>query len=511
MPQFINNLGNLVVDDEYFMEVPVPQGPANIPTGNVGMVGTFQRGPLNIPTTCVSYPDLVSKFGEVDTLLTLTGTLEARSLFKQGNTSLTVVRIDAKTTPSAPASVVLKDAQATPGTVMTLNAATNGTWANALVTIVSAGTITGTFKIILQYGNETETWDNLVVQQPATPIQGAVLASTIFGAGGKSQLATATFPTTADTNLPKPGTYAFTGGSNGGIPTPADYIGANNAGVKTGIYALDSANVNLVFCAGQSDPTVNEALQANADSITQNGGTPRRAVITFPQGTQVSALSALVSTFDDDRVDAAYPWQQIKETITGLTTIVSPLGFYAGVYAQIPPHYSTGNKPIKGSIAIDPTLNIGPSELTALAQMQINVVGVPTPAGPIGIRGGFDLSVSSDSNQSYVRRMRDYIDTLVASAGGQLADMPIIPKLMDDVTQVVDNVLFPMKNPNAAQDQMIQDYVIDCSTSNNPDLSLQSDKLICDYAVKLLNMSRFLIFRTQIGSGVVITSTQQGQ
>lgn len=509
MPQIINSLGNLEVDDQYFLSEPVPQGPSNVPTGNVGMVATFQRGPLNTSVTVVSYDDLVKNFGEVDLGLTLTGTLEARNVFKQGNTNLTVVRIDAKASPSAAASLILKDSQATPGTVMTLAAETNGTWANNLIAIVAAGTIAGTFKITLQYGNETETWDNLVIQQPATPIQGAVLASTIFGAGGKSQLANATFPTTVDTNLPKPGIYAFTGGANGGIPTPADYIGANNAGVKTGLYALDNANVNIVFCAGQSDPTVNAAVEANADSITQNGGTPRRAAITLPQGTAISALGTLLATVDEQRSDACYPWQQVYDPINQVNTLVSPLGFYVGVYAQQPPHYSTGNKPIKGTLGIDPTLNIGPSELNTLAQLQINAVGVPTPAGPIGIRGGFSLSKSSGSNQSYVCRMNDYIDSLVATVGGQFVDMPITPDLMRQVTQAVDNVLYPMKNPNAPQDQMIADYVINCSASNNPDISTGQDKLICDFAAKLLNMDRFQVFRQQIGSGVVITNNQQ--
>lgn len=511
MPVIINNLGNLVVDDQYFMEVPVTQGPTNIPTGNIGLVGTFQRGPVNTPVTVQSYQDLVKQFGEVDTALTLTGTLEARAIFTQGNTSLTVVRVVASSTPAVAASVVLKDGTATPATVLTLNAATPGTWANSMAAIVATGTISGTFKITLQYGNETEVWDNLVIQQPATPITGAVLASTIFGPGGKSLLANATFPTTADTNVPKPGTYAFTGGTNGAIPSATDYTGGNTNGVKTGLSALDSANINIILAAGQSDPTLNASLITNAQSITQSGGTPRTAVVTFPQGTQISGLGTLVTALGDtDRAEAAYPWVQINDPISGTTPVVSPLGYFAGVLAQLPPHQSTGNKPVLGTVGIDPSLNIGPVELTTMAQLQINAVGVPTPAGPIGIRGGFNLSLSSGSNQLYVRRMKDYIDQLVYTFSGKFVDLPITPDLMRQVSQTIDNILYPMKNPNAAADQMIADYVINCSASNNPAASLAQNKLITDYAVKLLNMDRFEIFRSQIGSGVVINTQPQG-
>jgi phage tail sheath protein FI len=509
MPVFVNTLAGLNVDDQYFMNVPVTQGSINIPTGNIGIVGTFQRGPLNTPVTVTSYEDLVKNFGEVDTLLTLTGTLEARSIFAQGNTNLTVIRIGAAATPPAAASVILKDTQTTPGTVMTLNAATPGTWGNSLIAVVAAGTITGTNKITLQYGNETEVWDNLIIQQPTTPITGAVLASSIFGVGGKSKLATATFPATADTSAWATGTFALTSGTNGSVPTPADYVGGNTGGVKTGISALDSANINIILCAGQSDPTINNALIANCQTIVQNGGVPRTAVITFPQGTAISGLQTLVTSFDTDQAEAAYPWQQILDNVTGLTTLVSPLGFFAGRLAQLKPQESTGNKPINGTIGIDPAVSIGPSELNTLASLQINVVGVPTPAGPIGIRGGFNLSKSSGSNQLYVRRMNDYIDELVASVGGQFVDDPVTTDLMRQVGQVVDNILYPMKNPNAPQDQMIQDYTINCSNSNNPSTSMKQGKLICDYAVQLLNMDRFMIFRTQISNGVVIKSNQQ--
>lgn len=506
MPQFVNTLGNLVVDDQYFMEIPVAQGPKTVPTGNIGLIGTFQRGPVNTPVTVCSYAQLVKIFGEVDAALTLTGTLEARAIFAQGNTNLTVVRVQATSTPAAAASVVLKDNQATPGTDMTLNAATPGTWGNNLIAIVSTGTIAGTFKVVLQYGNETETWDNLIIQQPATPITGAILASTIFGTGGKSNLATATFPTTADTNLPATGTFAFTAGSNGSVPTPTDYYGSNTNGVKTGVFALDGSPINIILCAGQSDATLASNLITNAQSITQNGGTPRTAVIAFPQGTQPYGLSTLVSSIDTDRAEAAYPWQQVNEPISGTIATVSPLGFFAGRLAQLRPHQSTGNKPVNGTLGPEAAVNISPSDLATIAGLQINVVGVIIPAGPIGIRGGFNLSKSSGSNQLYVRRMKDYIDSLVSTVGGQFVDMPITTDLMRQETQALDNILYPMKNPNAPQDQMIADYTINCSASNNPLSSQQQGKLICDYAVRLLNMDRFEVFQTQIGPGVVINS-----
>lgn len=505
--RFINDLTNLTLDDQYFMEVPVTQGGSDSPAGSIGLVGTFSRGPLNTPVLVTSYQDLVKKFGEVDLALGLTGTLESRAIFKQGNANVYVVRVDGKTTnASAAANVVLNDSQPTPGTVLTLTAITNGTWANSLVTGVSTGAISGTFRIDLQYGDESETWDNLIIQQPGTPITGAVLASTIFGPNGKSKLVTGTFPGTPNTNLPKSGSYTLTGGVDGSGAGASDYIGANTSGVKTGLFALDSSPINLVLAAGQSDPTVIQALIDNANRITQSGGLPRIAVVTLPKSTAIGGLSTLVSAYDTDRVIPAYPWVQILEPITGTTPTVSPLGYMAGLLAQLKPNQSTGNKAINGVLGTDPNLNIGPDDLVTMAALQINAIGVQTPAGAIGVRGGFTLSKTGES-QSYVRRMKDYIDQMVSLVGGQFVDEPITNDLLRQVGQSVDNIFQPMKDPAAIQDKMMADYRIICDSTNN----LQGqDRVICDYAVKLLNMNRFMIFRTQIGAGVVMTSTQQG-
>ncbi|MDB5083313.1 MAG: hypothetical protein JWN30_199 [Bacilli bacterium] len=505
--QFTNNPNNLILDDQYFMEVPVTQGASNVPTGAVGFIGTASRGPLNTPTLVTSYQDFIKKFGEVDAAFALTGAIGARGIFKQGNANVYFARIQATTTAAASASVAINDTATTPKLVMTLTAATPGTWGNSLNVTVAAGTKTGTFKISLQYGAESETWDNLIIAQPTTPIVGAVIASTIFGPNGQSQLATSTYPATPNLTIPATGTFTMTSGVDGAGAIATDYVGATGA-TKTGLYALDSAPINIIFAAEQSDPTINAALIANAQNITQNGGLPRIAVITFPKSSVVSGLSTLTTAMDTDRAFPAYPWFNIYDPITTANQTVSPMGYVAGVIASLKPHQSPGNKPIQGIIGVDPAMNIGPADMIAMIQARVNPVGVPTPAGPLGIRTGLTLSQTTETSQVYVRRMKDYIDQLVFSVGGQFVDAPITADLMRQVYQSVDNILYPMKSPATASDQMIADYKIICDGTNNPSTSTSQNRLICDYGVKLLNIDRFMIFRTQIGAGVVISSNK---
>jgi uncharacterized protein len=509
--QFVNNLNNLILDDQYFMDVPVTDGSAAAPTGNIGLVGTFSRGPVNTPVLVTSYTDLVKKFGEVDADFTLTGAITARGIFKQGNANVYVVRVQSSSTPAKASTVELSDSTATPAVVLTLTAKTPGTWGNSLQVNVSDGTKTGTFKLVLQYGTESEVWDNLIIAQPTTPITGAVLATDVFGANGLSSLANATFPTTANLNTPASGEFALAGGTDGGNTVATDYAGADTAGVKTGLHALDSAPINFVLAGLGEDAsaedfaTVNNALIDNATSITANGGLPRIAVLTFQKGTPINNLSTLTKQMDTDRAIAVYPWVQIFDAVTGSNRVVSPVGYFAGVVAQLKPHLSPGNKQVYGILSADPNLIIGPSDLVAMVQARVNALGVQTPAGPLGVRGGYTLSQQDESSQVYVRRMKDYIDQLVYSIGGQFVDQPITDDVMRHVYQSIDNILQPMKSPITKSDQMIADYKVVCDATNNPMDSIAQNRLICDYAVKLLNVNRFMIFRTQISSGVVIT------
>jgi phage tail sheath protein FI len=506
--QFVNNLNNLVVDDQYFMEITPPPSASNVPTGNIGIVGTFSRGPINTPTLVTSYPDLVKKFGEVDANFTLTGTISARGIFKQGNANVYVVRVQNSTSPATQAETDILDTSTTPQTVMTLKAATPGTWGNSLSVLVTAGTKTGTYKVSLTYGSESELWDNLIIAQPTTPIPNAVLASTVFGANGLSKLATATFPSTPVTTEWETGTngqtYTMSGGTDGATTTSSDYVGTNT-GNKTGIYALDGSPINLIFCAEQSDSTLNTALINNAQDITASGGTPRIALVTFPQNTAVSGLQTLTANLDTDRAIAVFPWLNIYDPVNNVNRVVSPLGYFAGLLAQLPPHQSPGNKAVFGILGTDPTQIIGPSDLVTMVNTRVNAIGVQTPAGQIGIRTGHTLSQNADTAPIYARRMKDYIDTKVSLIGGIYVDQPITDGLMRQVKQSIDNVLLPMKSPANAVDQMIADYRIVCDSTNNSSDSLAQNRLICDYAVKLLNINRFMIFRTQISPGVVIT------
>lgn len=113
--------------------------PGIIGLGNIGIVGTASKGPINEAVIIGSYTEAREVFGEYDMWidgnsneLTLVRALE--QAYNNGAGSVVAVRIGDEAT-AAPASVTLSK---NPNTVVTLMAKTPGTWGNALSVNVGA-------------------------------------------------------------------------------------------------------------------------------------------------------------------------------------------------------------------------------------------------------------------------------------------------------------------------------------------------------------------------------------
>lgn len=107
--------------------------PGRVTVGNLGIVGTASKGPLNKPVTLSSLAEARATFGEADAWingasneLTLVRALELA--YGHGATTVFAVRVAAGS--AAKAATTLKS---TSGDCVTLQAKTEGTWGNALL------------------------------------------------------------------------------------------------------------------------------------------------------------------------------------------------------------------------------------------------------------------------------------------------------------------------------------------------------------------------------------------
>src|SRR5215470_13436743 len=131
-------------------------GVGGIATGNIGVVGTANRGPLNEVVILGSSADALAVFGSPDPFpanpagtahLTLARTLE--QLFAGGASTVYAVRVASLAADVEMRSMTWQvNAGAT--NVFTLTAKTPGTWANSIQATLTPGVDGGPARLVLQ-------------------------------------------------------------------------------------------------------------------------------------------------------------------------------------------------------------------------------------------------------------------------------------------------------------------------------------------------------------------------
>lgn len=129
-----------------------PRPTSGVSLSDIGVVGTFSKGPVNKPVTIGSLDQLVSTFGEYKN--GLTGYISVLGAMAQGAKSFKVVRIGGASIASA--SKTLLDGTSNNSVVVT--AKSPGSWGNDITVAVAAGTQGGTFKLIITLGSQQETF-----------------------------------------------------------------------------------------------------------------------------------------------------------------------------------------------------------------------------------------------------------------------------------------------------------------------------------------------------------------
>ncbi|HTG33677.1 MAG TPA: phage tail sheath C-terminal domain-containing protein [Thermoanaerobaculia bacterium] len=252
-------------------------GVSGIATGNLGVVGTAARGPVNEVVLLGSYAEAVDAFGPYDAWstaagahpLSLTRTIE--QLFRGGASTVYAVRIAGS--GLAATKWDLTDAGTTPAKVVFLEAKTPGTWAENIVVSLSVDSTSGAQTLTLELGKQKETFtgDN---------------AGEIFDAvnAGSALVKVVDLKQTDRTKTLK--------ASN---PVPIAVHGANGeaaggSAADTGLKLLASQPVNILVVGGLSVADVSAQVLGHLED-TENDGRERIAVL----GTRSADLAEIAS------------------------------------------------------------------------------------------------------------------------------------------------------------------------------------------------------------------------
>ncbi|HYI00861.1 phage tail sheath C-terminal domain-containing protein [Hyalangium sp.] len=421
-------------------------GVGGISTGNVGIVGTANRGPVDEVRILGSYGEALDTFGAYDSYtsgtaitpgapaLTLVRALE--QLFAGGASSVFAVRIGdfgVGTPPSTTWSITFVDS-AVDNELFKLTARTPGTWANDIqVTCVKSG---GVATLQLKYGRFKEEF--------VAATAGAL--ATAVNAG--SALVSANAPVPAEVAMVPDKATITNATSNGAAFT--------NIQITTGLGKLANQPVNIVVVAGAT--TANLApIQAHLEA-TENDGKERLAVLGAasddPQtiGSPVSNARILVTApgiVADDAADS--------RAVTLPASYTAAL--IAGRLASLAPHVSLTNKDV-------PVAEVS-KEYTRAEQKVLLGNRILALKKDLGIRVLKGITTDTGAfKQISVRRIVDY-----AKAGVRVGSNPYIGKLNNARVRAALQATLDGFLSGMVLDEMLTAYTLQVSATRQQEIN----------------------------------------
>jgi hypothetical protein len=495
MPIVQSILGQ-ILDGVYAIETQSPPSIQGISTGIIKMAGSFSKGIPGAVYSESNYPSAVSDLGP--SLATVDGPICLQALFYQKAGGVQVAPVFG--VGAGPASITLQDSQITPGNVLTLTAADPnpqtgamsklyGTDANQMTATVAQG-IGSLWNVTIAYGNQSETY---------TGLTNATAVATINAA---SQISIASLPTSPSSQVPKAGSFTFTGGSNG-TAGDSDFVGTvDGSGNRTGLKALEPVTGNSVLVANQYSSTINTALSVHGNSFNC---IPCMAA---PPNSTVASTTTANNYAAQDNVAFCDGWRTILDADTGLSRQVSPAVWVAGMAAQLPVYKDWGNKTIYGSTgAVTPRSS---TDLATLQQAGVICVTDGIPRGGCGTNNG----TAADGSDIYIRAMRYFEELSIMNSLGWAVDEmqsdDIDDPLRNDVLHSVSNFLQQQcpKNPSATNPKVINSFSVVCSIVNNPDSEIVAGHLNLAITIKLLGSAHKIIIYANISPSAVTVSSQ---
>ena len=430
-------------------------GVGGISTGNIGVVGTANRGPVNEVQILGSYSEALDVFGSYDRWpatgapsLNLTRTLE--QVFKGGGSTVYAVRV-ANGTPGAMTWIV-EDGAATPARLSTLTATSPGSWANDIkVTLIKPiSPATSPTTIELEYKRAKESFS------------GADAGELVSEINAGSRFVKASDPATADKAKVPSKITAATGGSMGsdaGVATATE--------IATGLNLLASEPVNIIAIGGLDAAAVTGTVLGHLES-TENDGRERIAVVGV-SGTDVNTITTNAALGSNPRLILVAPGIVADDAarVGEANKSVKLTGPYAaalvaGRLSTLAPHISLTNK----DVAADGLTR----EYTRAEQKNLLGKQVLVLQKNLGIRVLKGITTDTGAfRQISVRRIVDY-----AKAGVRVGSNPYIGRLNNSRVRAALKATLDGFLAGMVVDEMLISYTLDVSATRAQEINGQA-------------------------------------
>ncbi len=293
-------------------------------SGNIGIVGTAAKGPVDEVQILGSFSEAKAIFGEIDPARQLTLIQALEQIYNNGGKTVYAVRTAAK---AAKATYKIKDSS--DKDLVTLEAKTPGTWGNDIKIKISDADSPNSKKVELTYQNTKETY---------TISKSGDLEQQVNNQTKVSTLVTATLAKGSSSTLPKntdDSGEKFTPGSDGEPASAEEY--------KNSLVQLENELINLVLLAGQ-DVSNSAMVTALLGHLNTTATIKRERIGIIGSGTPDDVDTSAGHPLDSDRLILVAPGLQISPQVklSGAYTAAA----VAGLLASLPVQASPTNKPL---------------------------------------------------------------------------------------------------------------------------------------------------------------------
>jgi phage tail sheath protein FI len=434
----------------------------------IGIVGTFQKGPVNTVVTIGDEIAYTKKFG-IDKA-GLTGPKSVKGCFDQGANDLRIVRIVGE--GAASASLTLEDADENESIIVM--ATSPGVWGDALKATVKANG-TSSVDIVVTDGDSSDSFKGITLE--SLPITKNLV--TLAKAEGATKL-----PVVVSA-------AALTGGSDGAAVTDADYIGAiSSSGKRSGLKALEPVQCGLALCAQQYSAMIHQALITWAENCDVEEGL-RIPILNSAPNLGIESACVQTTTLDtpDGRGIFAYPWATPADEAND-DVFVAPDGYYAGRLATLNPHQSPSNKQIMGIRKLERDFTY--AEVKVLTQARISPITL-VPNRGFRIRNGVTLSSDTAWGQTNIRRQQDKMNMEIYHSIQWAVSEDHAPPLWAALATQVDAYMRTQANLG-----FIMGFLPTlCNSQTNPDENILARILTIIARWKPLYAADFIILKTK--------------
>jgi hypothetical protein len=432
-------------------------GVGGIATGNIGVVGTASRGPVNQVVILGSHQEALDTFGSYDAFpspastphLTLTRTLE--QVFRGGGSTVYAVRVANLAPAVTMRSMSWAVNAAADALLFTLTATSPGTWANAIAATFSAAANGNPPTLTLTLGRSREVFT------------GANAGELFDAVNEGSRLVRATGLAGGSRGTTVVAVVAASGGNIGG----PDGTPANNTELAAGLALLATQPVNIVLGAGFDARSSAATMLAHLEA-TENDGRERIAIMGASTDVPADIVSNDVAAASNPRLvlvapgivadDAAKPGNDKRVNLPAAYAAA----LLAGRLATLAPHISLTNKDVAAAALT--------RDYTRAEQKNLLNNRVLLLAKGFGIRAVKGITTDTGAfRQISVRRIVDY-----AKAGVRLGSDPYIGRLNNARVRSALKATLDGFLSGMVLDEMLVGYTLDVSATRAQEINGQA-------------------------------------